>query len=923
MFDQTQYGKRYGTTIALVAAALLLMLALDPVFRLTQAPHLLFYGAVTLSALYGGRTPGIVATFLSALFAIYFFQSPQYNWTFDLASSFRLALFVTEGIVISLFVGSAGSTQARIHRSLRQLKASEAKNAALSQELQQRVTALHESEQERERFLALGSDLQVILGNNGDFQWASPTFETVLGWTRDEITSRPWSEFVHPDDIRASLLEQEQLLAGRAALAFENRYRHKDGSYRWLQWRAQPDFEPHLIYAIAVDITERKHSEAAILTLNYQLQEKVTELQTLLDVIPVGIGIAEDPECQYIRVNPTFAQLLTIPPTVNASLSAPEAERPTSFKVYQNGREMTPDELPLQYAARHGVAVQELEVELVRQDGATLTLLEYAAPLFDHNGQPRGSVGAFLDITSRKQIENDLRESEEKLRLATERANLGLWHWDMKHDRLVWTDQCKALFGLSPDVEISYTVFLNALHPEDRDYIHDLRPVLEDGQLGLHEVEYRTVWPDGTVRWLMSRGSATYNANGKPLSSMGVVFDITERKQAEAEREQLLQREQAAREAAERANRVKDEFLSILSHELRSPLNPILGWSKMLQTRKFDAAKVKEALVTIERNARLQAQLVDDLLDVAKILRGKLCLHEVPVNLMSVIEAALEVVRTAANAKAIALLTDLTDIGQVRGDAARLQQIVWNLLSNAVKFTPCGGQVEVRLERVVTYAQITVTDTGKGIRPEFLSCIFESFRQEDASITRQYGGLGLGLSIVKYLVDAHGGTVTASSPGEGQGATFIVRLPLLQNEVILPETRSSSVMETDLTGIRVLACDDQKDARELLKELLTQYGAEVRVVASGKEVVALLSDFAPQVLVCDISMPEMDGYTLLQQIRSLPPEQGGTIPAIALTAFARDQDCQRALECGFQKHMAKPLDPELLAIAIAELKGLQ
>lgn len=433
--------------------------------------------------------------------------------------------------------------------------------------------------------------------------------------------------------------------------------------------------------------------------------------------------------------------------------------------------------------------------------------------------------------------------------------------------------------------------------------------------------------------------------------------DLIEQRRAEHERSQLLEREQAARAEAERANRVKDEFLAILSHELRSPLNPILGWSQMLQTKSFDPATVQQGLTTIERNAKLQVQLIDDLLDINRILRGKLRLETTTVNLITVIDAAMEVVSTAAQTKAIALQFNYREACQVRGDESRLQQIVWNLLANAIKFTPEGGRVDVRLEQVAgggsevggvngagrvdefdggngvggvastsppsptavpyTYAQITITDTGQGISPDFMPYLFQSFRQEDSSTTRQYGGLGLGLAIVKYLVDAHGGRIRAASSGVGQGATFTVQLPLLEKAIALPEAPTSPPV--DLTGLRVLAVDDSTDTRELLAMFLNTYGAETCVVATGAEVLANLATFAPDVLICDISMPDMDGYALLQKIRALPDAHGGNVPAIAVTAFAREEDRQRALDYGFQQHVAKPIEPKVLASAIAQL----
>ncbi len=391
-------------------------------------------------------------------------------------------------------------------------------------------------------------------------------------------------------------------------------------------------------------------------------------------------------------------------------------------------------------------------------------------------------------------------------------------------------------------------------------------------------------------------------------------------------RAQLYEAERNARAEAEQANRVKDEFLAVLSHELRSPLNPILGWTRLLQTKKLDDAKVAEALNTIERNARLQAELIGDLLDVSRILRGKLSLNPSTVNLTTTIEAAIGTVQLSAEAKSIQIETELaTDVGQVLGDFSRLQQVVWNLLSNAVKFTPEGGKVKVRLERVGAQAQIIISDNGKGIAPDFLPHVFEYFRQADSTSTRKFGGLGLGLAIVKQIVELHGGTVEADSPGEGQGATFTVRLPV---SVIDKEQENSEsapckqfTADQPLLGRRVLIVDDEPDMRNLTSFLLEQAGAEVITLAAAGDALTALPQFQPDVLLSDIGMPDMDGYRLLRQIRALPPDQGGTIPAIALTAYAGNFNQQKALQAGFQRHLAKPVEPEQLIEAIVSLLG--
>jgi PAS domain S-box-containing protein len=469
----------------------------------------------------------------------------------------------------------------------------------------------------------------------------------------------------------------------------------------------------------------------------------------------------------------------------------------------------------------------------------------------------------------------------------------------------------------------------------------------------------------GTARILLASGQAIVDAQGQKQGAVVVMHDITERKQAEAEHAQLI-REQAARLEAEAANRMKDEFLAILSHELRTPLNPILGWSTLLQNQTPDPATLTRGLQTIERNARLQTQLIEDLLDVSRILQGKLSLDMAPVDLKAVIQAAMETVQLAAEAKTIQMRFAVKQEArewisvrgsefprsllpiQVMGDAGRLQQVVWNLLSNAVKFTPNGGQVEIRLERVeadraagkvrsssspspsssLAYAQITVTDTGKGITSDFLPHIFERFRQADSKTTRKFGGLGLGLAIVRQLVELHGGTVYADSAGEGRGATFTVRLPLLKTkgEEIQDDHQSLPVISLPhaLRGLRILVVDDETDARELLSFILEQEGAMVTSVASAVEALQALAELEIDILISDIGMPNMDGYMLMQQMQAQFADKSRQVinplpKAIALTAYAGEINQQKALAAGFQRHLSKPVEPTELVAAILSL----
>jgi PAS domain S-box-containing protein len=515
-----------------------------------------------------------------------------------------------------------------------------------------------------------------------------------------------------------------------------------------------------------------------------------------------------------------------------------------------------------------------------------------------------------------------LKISEERLRLAIEGGEIGTWDFEVASGKILWSDRCKIMAGLASDVETDYTDFINAIHPEDRSLISTaVKRSLDNDED--YDVETRIRRKDGDIRWIRSIGRTYRDSEGRPLRMAGVAFDTTDRKIAEQQKEQLLEMERTAREEAERANRIKDEFLAVLSHELRSPLNPILGWTRLLRSRKFDEQATDRALETIERNAKLQTQLIEDLLDVSRILRGKLVLNASPVDLVTVIKEALETVRLSAEAKRIEIQTTLnSELGRVSGDSSRLQQIFWNLLSNAIKFTPSGGKVEVRLEKVDTYAQIQVKDTGKGISPEFLPHVFEYFLQEDSTTTRKFGGLGLGLAIVRHLTELHGGTVFAESPGEDLGATFTVRLPLLvgnREEGVESREKSVRLEEGTLLGLHILVVDDEADMRELVREILTQSGAEVKVVTSAEEALLALNELKVDVLVSDIGMPQVDGYMLIRQVRKRPPQEGGQIPAIALTAYAGEMNQQQALTAGFQHHISKPVDPEELVRAIVKL----
>ncbi|HKE59767.1 MAG TPA: ATP-binding protein [Pyrinomonadaceae bacterium] len=432
-------------------------------------------------------------------------------------------------------------------------------------------------------------------------------------------------------------------------------------------------------------------------------------------------------------------------------------------------------------------------------------------------------------------------------------------------------------------------------------------------------------------------GAPIRDARGKMLGVIVVFHDITQRRQTERELERLLQSERRARSEAETADRLKDEFLATVSHELRTPLSAILGWSAMLNLGKLDEATAKKGLKIIERNANAQAEIIRDILDVSRIISGKLRIDSRPVQLAPIITSAVDTLKLASTAKGISLVVSIDpDAGFVAGDPDRLQQIVWNLLSNAIKFTPQNGEIKVALQQVDSHLELSVRDSGIGIEQDFLPHVFERFRQADSSTTRAYGGLGLGLAIVRHLVELHGGTVAAHSEGKGKGATFTVKFPIMTVPSVLKqasvpmlaaEVASDAAHSKAITlaGLRVLVVDDEVDSREVLTLMLNQFGAAVRTTASSQDAFNVVTEWKPDVLLSDLGMPGEDGYQLIARIRALPPGQGRDTPAAAVTAHVRAEDRRRAISAGYQIHIPKPVDPLTLVTAVAALgkKGLK
>jgi PAS domain S-box-containing protein len=475
------------------------------------------------------------------------------------------------------------------------------------------------------------------------------------------------------------------------------------------------------------------------------------------------------------------------------------------------------------------------------------------------------------------------------------------------------------LFGAVNPAELVGKLLIEFVHPDDRQAARERMQQINLGKaIPLREEKFIRL--DGkAIDTEVIAAPFIYQGN---VAAQVVIRDISLRKRLDLERTKLLAREQAARAVAEKANRSKDEFLAIVSHELRSPLNAILGWAKLLRSRTFDANTTNRALETIERNATAQTQLIEDLLDISRIIHGKIQLKPRSIDLMTVIAAAIDTVNLAAHAKNIQLaLPQAPTIGFVTGDPERLQQVVWNLLSNAIKFTPAGGRVEIDLATVtpsdspLSYAQISVSDTGIGIDAEFLPQVFDRFLQADSTSTRAHGGLGLGLAIVRQLVELHGGSIEVDSLGRSKGATFTVKLPLEIGKNHQQTAIDRQAVAPNLEGLRILVCDDEADIRDYEVAVLEIFGAKVFAVSNAATALEVLQSQPLDILLSDIGMPEEDGYTLIQKVRNLPMH----IPAIALTAYAREEDRYNAISAGFQMHLTKPVEPNQLVAAIANL----
>lgn len=523
-------------------------------------------------------------------------------------------------------------------------------------------------------------------------------------------------------------------------------------------------------------------------------------------------------------------------------------------------------------------------------------------------------------------------DAYQRLAFHVKNSPLAVIEWDSDFRVSRWSDSAARLFGWEANEVIGKHVGeWKFVFSEDADAVEQVTNKQRVGAEVYGLLRNRNYTKDGGVLFCEWYNSVLHDSAGQLVSVLSLVLDVTGRKLAEEERAEALIREREARRQAEEADRLKDEFLATLSHELRTPLTSILGWSSMIRSGQVEGDKAARAIETIERNARSQARLIDDLLDVSRIITGNLRLDLHPLNLGAIVDTALDGLRPTADAKGIELRSS-SDLSHclVKGDSNRLRQVIWNLLSNAIKFTLRGGSVNVDLKCAEGVVRLTVSDTGEGIAPEFLPYVFDRFRQAEGSSSRKQGGLGLGLAVVRHLVELHGGNVGAYSAGPGKGSAFTVDLPLAEErrDPARAEERKREMERRNVKGkavrfdgVRVMLVEDDDDSRKLLETMLKRHGADVISCASAEAALSAIARRPPDLLISDIAMPEQDGYELLRKVRALPPESGGAIAAIALTGYATRKDRERALAQGYQLHLAKPVEQAELVAAIASLVG--
>ncbi|MGH7244761.1 MAG: PAS domain-containing protein [Phycisphaerales bacterium] len=776
-----------------------------------------------------------------------------------------------------------------------------------------------------DRVLSSITDFVYFFDLHGRFTFVNRPLLDLWGMSLEEAVGKTFFELPYPHELAKKLHKQiQQVIETGQGVVDETPYTSPTGTPGFYQYIFTPVFgadgKVEAVAGSTRDFSTIKRLEAEREHSVRTLRVERSNLAAMVESAPSFICLLSGPEHVFELANGRYYELVRrgnlIGKTVREALPEVVGQGFVDLldQVYQTGRPFEGTEMPVWLQSGTGGTFERRFVNFVFQA---------------LRGPENEITGVFvhgIDVTNEVQTREALREGQERLRLGLEAGNTGTWDWNILDNSVVWSDRVYEFHGLN-ELTFSGKVedFQKMVHPEDAKRVGDAIQASIERHTP-YQAEFRVVRPTGEVRWLTTSGKTYYDSNGSPLRMLGATSDITERKRAEIEREMLLSSERFARGEAERAGRLKDEFLATLSHELRTPLNAVLGWAQILRNKPPTAEVLRQGLAVIERNARMQAQLVTDLLDMSRIISGKMRLDVQRVELPVVIDAAIESIRPAAEAKEVRIHSVLEpDSEGAYGDPARLQQVVWNLVSNAVKFTPKGGRVQVVLSRVNSHFELAVSDSGKGIDAAFLPHVFERFRQGDSSAARDQGGLGLGLAIVKQLVELHGGSVHVASEGKDKGSTFTVRLPLaaIQSEIETsrpqhPRTISLSPARSespDLRGVAVLVVDDEPDARDLIRRVLEECGAAVSTAASADEAIGIAMGKRVDVILSDIGLPERDGYEFMRSLRA----QGCLVPAAALTAFARTEDRTRALQAGYLTHISKPVETAELLATVASL----
>ena len=1011
---------RYGVAAGAVVLAVAGRAAFTPLWGPAFLPFVFFYPAIVFAAWYGRFGPALLSIVLSALAADWFFMETQYSLALRHPSEVvALVSFVAAGFYVASAIEA-------MHR---------AKERALA-ELDERKRAEESLRQNEESFRTLADHASMLIWVNSPTgcEYVSRPYLDFMGLTFEQVQGMKWSEYVHPEDREVYIGGYLQALEKQRVFEGQFRFRRASGEYRHLKSVGVPRFDAAGAFlgyvGCSVDITDRQQAEQEVVRLNQELQSKLDELQTVLNIVPVGVSIAHDPECRRVTHNPYISDLFCARAWENASLSAPMSERTASYAVYQDGKELSPEEMPMKLACA-GVDVRNFECDLVREGQPPIRLICFARPLRDAEGHIRGSVGASLDITARKQAEDELRPAEGRIRSVVDTVVDGiititengvvetfnpaaerlfgykaeevvgqnvklLMPEPYRHEHnnyianfmrtgeakiigigrevvgrrkdgsafpmelavsefplggcryftgivrditerkcaeellreseerfrnmadnapvMIWisgTDKLCAFFnkpwldftGRAMEDELG-NGWAEGVHPEDYDRCLEIYGMSFEAREPF-KMEYRLRRYDGEHRWVLDHGIPQFSPNGDFLGYIGSCIDITERKQME--------------EALKEADRRKDEFLAMLAHELRNPLAPILNAAHALKLVGLADANQQWACDVIERQTQHLTRLVDDLLDVSRITQGKVTLAREPLDLSTIIHRAVETSRPLIEARRHRLTIALPP-GPVRleGDQARLVQVVGNLLNNAAKYTDEGGHIRLEAAQEDGAAVIRVRDDGMGMPAELLPHVFDLFTQADRSLDRSQGGLGIGLTLVRQLVEMHGGKVEAKSEGAGYGSEFVVRLLALA-PATAPAAESSSDGRARPApyALRVLIVEDNLDSAEMMAFVLKLSGHEVQMAHDGPEALDAARAFVPQVVLCDIGLPGMNGYEVAARLREQPAFKQTLL--IALTGYGEEESSLRAKEAGFDYHLVKPVKPDGLDSLLASL----